>query len=179
AVPMSANPHSESVPVLTELFEHLFEHSPMSVAVLEGSRLVHRWCNDRWAARLPGKQPREALLGKPFDAVLAEGESELRSKADIALQTGQRQVFRDLFVHGATGESYVNGVAIPWHGHVVLQIAPAARQPPPVRPDLGASDFADQVLEQIPHPVVVLNRAGRVLRANNKARTRFGVEIGQ
>ena len=153
----------------------LFEHAPVAVAVLEGSQLTHRWANARWLQRLPGDMGPASIVGKPLASVLPEGEGELLARARRALATGVAQPFAELHVHGAHGEMLLRGVAQPYAGRVVLQVQSENRQPRAMR----AVDFADQVLEQIPHPVVVLARDGRVLRANNKARTRFGVEIGQ
>jgi len=151
----------------------LFEHAPMAVAVLEGSQLAHRWANARWLQRLPGETEAAELVGKPLGAVLPEGEGELLAIARRAMLSGTAQPFSELHVHGAHGEMLLRGVAQPHAGRVVLQVQSEIRR------FVRAVDFADQVLEQIPHPVVVLARDGRVLRANNKARTRFGVEIGQ
>ena len=173
---VSAEPgRHDPVPMLASLFSH----APVAVAVLEGANLEHRWANARWAARLPGRMRPAELVGQPLSRVLAEGEGKLHALASRAMQSNLPQPFRDLFVHGARGEAFLTGVATPMHGRVVLQVDEVAPRLPLRQPDLSAIDFGDQVLEQIPHPVVVLSRAGRVLRANNKARTRFGVEIGQ
>jgi signal transduction histidine kinase len=165
------NGRIDPVPTLSAVLEH----APMAVAVLEGSQLIHRWSNARWALRLPGGMDPSALVGKPLRSVLPEGEGELVAFALRAMQTGEAQVFTDLHVHGVHGEMRLRGVAQPHAGRVILQVHGEPRHQRAVRP----ADIADQVLEQIPHPVVVLSRAGEVLRANNKARTRFGVEIGQ
>ncbi len=155
----------------------LFAHTPMAVAVLEGSQLLHRWANRRWVERLPGQMDPAGVLGKSLGSVLPEGEGELLALCRRALSSNEAQPFHDLHVHGAQGEVLLSGVAQPHAGRVVLQVQAELRRLAPA--NAGELDFGDQVLEQIPHPVVVLNRIGRVLRANNKARTRFGVEIGQ
>ncbi len=160
----------DPVPTLSALLEH----APMAVAVLEGSQLIHRWSNARWAFRLPGGMSPEGLIGKPLRSVLPEGEGELLALAIAAMQSGEAQPFSNLHVHGAHGEMLLRGVVQPHAGRVVLMVQAEPRQRA-----VRANDIADQVLEQIPHPVVVLDRAGHVLRANNKARTRFGVDTGQ
>lgn len=151
----------------------LFADAPMAVAVLEGGSLVHGWANGRWLARLPTTMGLHELVGQSLASVLVEGEGELLALVRRAMSTGQPQRFKGLHVHGLHGEAHLDGVALPFAGRVVLQVQET-------RPEKAAiGTFAEQVLEQIPHPVVVLSRTGRVLRANNKARTRFGVEEGQ
>lgn len=166
---------SDPVPDLARLFAH----APMAVAILDGSQLVHRWSNERWCRHLPGSLSPSSIVGMPLAHVLPEGEGELHATALRALQTGEPQPFERLPVHAAEGDLLLSGVALPWAGKVVLQVQQSPRQYVGCKPIFESEEFGEQVLEQIPHPVVVLSRAGRVLRANNKARTRFGVEVGQ
>lgn len=156
----------------------LFSSSPMAVALFEGNRLLHCWANDNWAQRLPTHLVANELQGKPLDSLLTEGEAPLLALLRRALASNEAQPFDKLPLHGCMGDVSSSGVAIPWQGKVLLQLHEQPRTESR-RLHAAIGSFAEQVLEQIPHPVVVLSRSGRVLRANNKARTRFGVQQGQ
>lgn len=166
--------HLDPVPTVSALFDA----SPLAVALLEGSSLRHRWANDRWAQRLSTHLGPAELEGKPLAQLLHEGEAPLLAVIRRAQLGNEPQTFDKLHVRGFRGELSLSGVAIPWHGKVLLQLQEQIRREGRrLQGTIGS--FAEQVLEQIPHPVVVLSRTGRVLRANNRARTRFGIQQGQ
>lgn len=166
--------HLDPVPTVSALFSA----SPLAVALFEGASLRHRWANGKWAQHLSPQLTAGELEGTPLPSLLHEGETPLLAVIRRAQQTNEPQKFEKLQVRGFRGELSLHGVALPWHGRVLLQLQEQPRRENRrLHGTIGS--FAEQVLEQIPHPVVVLSRTGRVLRANNRARTRFGVQQGQ
>ncbi|AKU93083.1 sensor histidine kinase [Vulgatibacter incomptus] len=148
----------------------LFAASPNYAAVLEGEELRVRWMNARFLSCL--RQTFAAVEGGSLGDFLAC--RELIPYLQRARASGRPQPFSQLHNRSSPGDRWLTGVATPMDRFVVVHAYDSTSE---VRAmELGS--LADQMLEQIPFPVLLLSEGGEAVRINNRARTRLGLALG-
>ncbi|HWV38992.1 MAG TPA: HAMP domain-containing sensor histidine kinase [Vulgatibacter sp.] len=150
----------------------LFSRSPHGVAILEwpGQRL--RWVNDSfkaWAGDVP------SLAGMPLEKLLP-GFRSLLPVIRTMRREGKAQSFHQLAVGAHCGASrWITGVVAPVDGYIVLDFHDSTAK----MQALEVSLAGEQLLEQVPFPVALIDARGAAIRVSQRAQTRLGLEPGQ
>lgn len=151
----------------------LFSSSPHGVAILEGPGQRIRWVNEsfeQWMGEAP-----PLLAGMPLEELLPGFRSLFPVIRKLRL-SGQAQSFRQLAVRSRSGTSrWITGVVAQVDGYVVLDFHDSTAKMQALEVGLAG----EQLLEQVPFPVALIDANGEAIRINQRAQTRLGLEPGQ
>ncbi len=149
----------------------LFERSPHGVVIVSGSTMQVAWLNQAYLDSI--KSTSAHLKGSMLGDLPAGGD--LLPFAQRAYVQKIAQPFPQLRVDCYRRRTWLTGVAAPWNEWVVLQFHDSTTD---VRQLQVGERGVEQLLEQIPFPVVLLSEGGEVMRTNNRAQTRLGLSPG-
>jgi len=167
------DPKLSPPPSLATMVE-LFERSPHAVVVLEGPGQRIRWANDTFKEWMGEAPP--LLAGMPLEELMPGCYRNLLPVLRKLRTEHRAQPFRQLAVRSRDGEArWITGVAASVDGWVVLDFHDSTAKVKAM--EMGPA--GEQLLEQVPFPVALVDVQGNAIRINQRAQTRLGLVPGQ